>query len=598
MKKFFSYFIPFATLAIFAQSCANMASGPTGGLKDSIPPVCLESNPKYGAVNVKGNKVSLYFDEYITLSNPSKNVIVSPTQDVPPVVKGVGRKVSVEFKDSLLPNTTYTIDFGKSIVDNNESNPLGDYSFCFSTGSSLDSMSISGTVLNAQTLQPVKEAYVGVYSNLSDTIFSKEKMERVAMTDADGKFTMRNLAAKSYRLYALTDANNNRYFDLPTEALAFQKETIVPAMSERAVVDTFYNDSMQISRIENRVERRFYPDSIVLLMFNEEVKQQLFVKQDRPMPDKVVLYFKNYNKLMPELKPLNFKAEDWAVVEPSVTMDTITYWVKDTVLAKMDTLLYAMNYQKYDSAGVLVPALDTLPLAFFDKTKKSRRRKKAEEKQFLEVENFTSVLEWNADAVLYWSRPVVSFGKEQIKLQEKQDSLWNDINVTVEPKAGSGNRGFVIKANVDPEKRYRMIIDSASVTSINGLHNDSISWPLRRRSDDDYVKLVVHTKNAPANAIAEATVRNNVKYSVKLNEKGDAVFEKITPSDYVIRLYEDRNGDGKWTTGKFDEQRLPEPVYYFNKTISLKAGWDQEEDWDVTELPLPQQAPKKAKKSK
>ena len=258
-----------------------MASGPTGGLKDTIPPLCLESNPASGTVNVKEGKLTLYFDEYISLSNPSKNVIISPTQTTPPIVKGIGRKVSVELKDSLLPNTTYTVDFGKSIVDYNESNAAEQFFFCFSTGPTLDSMSISGTVLDANTLTPKKEVYVGVYSNLSDTIFAKEKMERIAMTDADGKFILRNLAVKPYRIYALADANANNYFDLPTEALAFQLGTIQPAMEEHAVADTFYNDSMQVSKIEQRIERRFYPDSLVLLMYNEEVRQQLFVKQER-----------------------------------------------------------------------------------------------------------------------------------------------------------------------------------------------------------------------------------------------------------------------------------------------------------------------------
>lgn len=577
-----------------------MASGPTGGLKDTIPPLCLESNPASGTVNVKEGKLTLYFDEYISLSNPSKNVIISPTQTTPPIVKGIGRKVSVELKDSLLPNTTYTVDFGKSIVDYNESNAAEQFFFCFSTGPTLDSMSISGTVLDANTLTPKKEVYVGVYSNLSDTIFAKEKMERIAMTDADGKFILRNLAVKPYRIYALADANANNYFDLPTEALAFQLGTIQPAMEEHAVADTFYNDSMQVSKIEQRIERRFYPDSLVLLMYNEEVRQQLFVKQERREADKLSLYFKNYNKLMPELVPLNFKKKDWAVVEPSITMDTITYWVKDTTLAKMDTLLFVMNYKKYDSTNVLIPATDTLAFSYIDPmAKKPKKKKKQEPKEkFLDVESFTSVLEWDENPILIWNRPVVSFGKEQCRIQEKKDSTWKNVDFTVEPKQGSAGRSFLFKLQVNPEYRYQLIIDSAKVQSINGLHNDRISWPLRRRSDDDYVKLVIHTKNAPANAVVEVLVGKAVRDKVRLNEKGDAVFDKILPAECTIRMFEDKNGDGRWTTGEYAKQRLPEPVYYFNKTVSLKSGWDQEEDWDVTELPLPQQAPKSEKKKK
>lgn len=583
---------------MLSQSCANMASGPSGGFKDSVPPTFLESNPKYGALNVGERKVSLYFDEYVTLSNPSKNVIVSPTQDVPPIVKGIGRKVSVEFKDSLLPNTTYTIDFGNAIVDNTESNPVENYSFCFATGAELDTMSVSGTLLDAQTLAPVKEAVVGLYTDLSDTVFAKGKMERVTMTNADGKFVLRNLAARPYRLYALSDANNNRFFDVPTEAIAFQPHSVVPAMSERTVVDTLYNDSMEVSRIVSRTDRRFYPDSLLLLMFTEELNQQFFVKYERREADKVTLYFKNCHRLMPELVPLNFEKKEWASVEPSVTMDTITYWVKDTAIAKMDTLLFVMNYQKYDSAGVnLVAAQDTLPISFFDKSKNVKKKKRKKEVEtFLDVESFTSLLEWDETALLTWNRPVKSFDKSQCRLQEMRDSLWVEVPVDVMPKQGGADRAFFLKAEIDSEKRYRIIIDSAKVLALNGLHNDSISWPLRRKSLDDYVKLVVHTQNAPANAVVEAMVRGVAKASVRLDAKGDAVFERIAPGDYVIRLYEDKNGDGKWTTGKFSEQRLPEPVRFFNKTLSLKAGWDQEEDWDVEALPLTEQTPQKVKK--
>lgn len=586
-------------LAFMSQSCANMGSGPSGGYADSIPPSMLESNPKYGAVNFSGNKVTLTFDEYITLSNAAKKVVVSPTQTIPPIVKGIGKKVTVELKDSMIPNTTYSINFGNAIVDNNESNPIEDFYFSFSTGPVLDTMSIYGTVLDARTLAPMKEVYVGVYSNLSDTIFGKEKMERIALTDADGKFAMYNLQAKPYRLYALADANANSYFDVPTEAIAFQMESLQPAMSEKVVVDTFYTDSMTISKIENRVCRRYYPDSIVLMMFNEEVKQQLFVKHERKEADKLHVYFKNYNKLMPTLNPLNFSNKDWSVVEPSVTKDTILYWVKDTLLAKMDTLLFTMDYQKFDSLGELVPAQDTLAFTYINPAKKTtRRRKKQEARTFLAVESFVSLLEWNEAPILRWVKPVESFGNGQFKIQEKQDTIWVDVEASVSPVENSGNRAFKFDMKIDPEKRYRLLIDSAMVNSASGLHNDKEEWPFRRKGDDDYVKLVLHTKNAPANAVVEATVRNNTKQTVKLNANGDAVFEKLSPATYIVRMFEDRNGDGKWTTGNYAEKRVPEQVYYYSKPLVLKQGWDQEEDWDVTEKPFTEQAPKVEKKKK
>ena len=220
VKRIIIYTLAVIGIVLSVQSCANMAQGPTGGYRDTVPPSVTESNPRMNAIRQKGNKIEIYFDEYISLSNASRSLMVSPTQTRPFIAKGIGKKVSVELRDSLIPNTTYTFDFGNSIVDYNESNPIKDFHFSFSTGESLDTMSVSGTVLDAHDLTPVKDVFVGVYSDLEDSAFTSGKLERIAMTDADGHFVLYNLAAKPYRIYALKDINNNKYFDQRTEAVA------------------------------------------------------------------------------------------------------------------------------------------------------------------------------------------------------------------------------------------------------------------------------------------------------------------------------------------------------------------------------------------
>jgi len=196
-----------------------MAQGPTGGAKDITPPKFVRSTPPPNAVNFQKNRIEIEFDEYIILDNPSKNLVVSPTQSIFPIAKGIGRRVTVELRDSLLENTTYTFDFGNSIVDNNERNPLVDFVFSFSTGPTIDTLMISGTVLNAENLAPVSDVYVGVYSDLEDSVFTSRKMERITRTNSKGGFIFRNLAEKPYWVFALEDLNGNFFFDQKTEFL-------------------------------------------------------------------------------------------------------------------------------------------------------------------------------------------------------------------------------------------------------------------------------------------------------------------------------------------------------------------------------------------
>ena len=220
-------------LAISIYSCANM-SRPGGGPRDETPPVFIKSTPVPNALNVSKQKVEIEFDEIIQVDKPSEKVIVSPPQKDMPEIRTSGRKITVILKDSLLPNTTYTIDFSDAIIDNNERNPLYGFAYSFSTGPKIDSLQVSGILLNARDLEPITGMLVGLHSDLEDSAFQKLPLERIASSDELGHFTIRNVTPGKYRLFALKDMNRDYRFVAQAETAEFRarrlghSRTLVP----------------------------------------------------------------------------------------------------------------------------------------------------------------------------------------------------------------------------------------------------------------------------------------------------------------------------------------------------------------------------------
>ncbi len=492
--------------ALILKSCANMAQGPTGGIKDETPPEFFKSTPSPNAVNVRKSKVEIELNEYIILDNPTKNLVVSPTQDQFPVAKGIGRKVVVELLDSLLENTTYTLDFGNSIVDNNEKNPIPDYVFSFSTGPVIDTMQISGKVLNAENLAPVAGIYAGVYTNLEDSVFTSLKMERITRTNPQGNFTIRNLTGKPYRVYALEEANNNYFFDQRTEGIAVLEEIVLPKVELKIEKDTTGSDSLATRNVVH-----FLPDSLLLRFYKEEDVRQFFIKAERNEAWRFTLYFKNYTKKMPEITPVNFEGEDWFLSEPSVTRDTLVYWIADSLIFRQDTLRFAIDYEKTDSLEKLIPARDTITLFYKEKELSRREKKELEGKTiFTQVLSTPSTVEIYNKPVIQWSKPLMSFGKENVSLTVKKDTVWNDLDFRIEPDSQSNLRTYFIIADLEPEKEYKMQIDSASVTDILGFHNDKIEAKFKIRPREEYSNLFLLLKNAPEKAFVQLLNKNDI----------------------------------------------------------------------------------------
>lgn len=607
-------------LMIVVYSCASMGN-PDGGPYDEEPPKFVRSTPKPFAINSKEKKVTIEFDEFIKLEKAAEKVVVSPPQLEQPEIKASGRKVVVGLVDSLRPNTTYTIDFADAIVDNNEGNPLGNYAFTFSTGTTIDTMEVSGTVLSASDLEPVKNIQVGLHSDLSDSAFMKKPFDRVSRTDSRGHFSIRGIAPGKYRIYALMDGNQNYLFDSKTEMIAFSDSIIIPAMEDAMRQDTIWKDSLTIDTIKSVGYTRFLPDDIILRAFKEENDRQYLTRSERDKENHFVLTFSARADTLPTLKGLNFDERDAFIIEKTDRNDSICYWIKDSLIYQMDTLEIQMDYLATDTLDRLVPQTDTLFLANkltraerekleakAAEEKEKKRKKKEKKGEKIEPEP-TKFLTLNVDApsafdldrnvYLSFDEPVASIDTAAIHMEIKKDSLWEEIpflfvSDSVLP------RKYEILAEWEPEKEYQLSIDSMAFKGVYGLHTNKVKQTMKVKKLNEYGTILLNITGADSTAVVELLDGSGkVLRQQRITPQNTADFYYLNPgTKFYIRLFNDRNGNGVWDTGKYSEHLQPEEVYYFPKVWEMKANFDFEENWNINAVPVEKQKLDEIKKQK
>ena len=607
-------------LVIIGYSCASMGT-PDGGPYDEMPPKFIGSSPKLHEVNVKSTKFELEFDEFIKLEKASEKVVVSPPQLEQPEIKVLGKKVVGELLDTLKDGVTYTIDFSDAIVDNNEGNPMGHFTYSFSTGTSIDTMEVSGTVLNAADLEPVKGMLVGLHKNLNDSAFTKLPFDRVSRTDSRGHFIIRGVAPGKYRIYALMDGNQNYLFDSKTEMIAFSDSIIVPSMMPATRQDTIWKDTLTIDTIKTVGYTRFMPDDIILRVFKEENTRQYFSRGQRDKENHFVLKFSAKADSLPTLKGLNFDEKDAFVIEPNAGNDSICYWIKDSLVYQMDTLEIQMDYLYTDLLNQLVPKTDTIylankltraqkeKLAKKEAEEKEKERKKKEKKgEKIEPEpipylkmnvDAPSAFDINKNILLTFEEPVVCIDTSAIRVNVKEDSLWVETPFLLVADSVIP-RQYEILASWEPEKEYQLQIDSAAITGLYGLHTNKVEQTLKVKKQDEYGTLLLNLSGVEQTCIVELLDNSGkVLRQQAVTPEGTADFYYLAPNTkYYIRMFNDRNGNKVWDTGVFEKGIQPEEVYYFPKVWEMKANFEFEETWDVQAVPIDKQKLDEIKKQK
>lgn len=602
MLKYSKYIISLSIivgLVYFLVSCANIAS-PTGGLYDEAPPRMLKSNPNNNALNVNKKIIEIEFDENIKIEKPAEKVIITPPQISLPIIKSIGKKAIVELEDDLLENTTYTIDFTDAIVDNNEGNPLENFSLAFSTGNVLDTLAVSGTVLSAENLEPAQGIYVGMHSNLEDTAFTQVPFEKISRTDSRGRFTVRGLAAGKYNIFALKDDNRDYKYDSPLETIAFLDSIIVPSSMTAVRQDTIFKDSVTVDSIKTIDYTRFMPDDLLLRSFQSGFKRKYREKHERTIREKLMVYFAAPSQI-PSFKLITPTRADssWYVIEKSKGNDTISLWITDSLIYKQDTIMLKMDYLKTDTLNRDVIETDTLRFLYKEprlSRKEKKKEKEDEEKEEIKFLNVTQTIksahEVYAPIYIDFEHPVIDFDSSKVFLEHEKDSVFTSVPFKFSTDS-INPRKFKIEHKWEPGDKYKFKIDSASVHSIYGLFNDKIDQSFGIKTLDQYGNLLFAIHGLPDSVVSYVELLDQAdkpfrKVRVKNNE---ALIFDIDPGKIYARLFIDENGDGEWTTGNYDKKRQPEMVYYYPKPYEIRAYTDHEEDWNLLSLPLDKQKP-------
>ena len=601
---------PVVTLVVMLYSCASIGR-PDGGPYDETPPRFIGSTPAAGALNNQRTKVSLLFDEFIKLEKATEKVVVSPPQVQQPEIKASGKRIQVNLLDSLKANTTYTIDFSDAIVDNNEGNPLGNFTFTCSTGPQIDTMEVSGQVLDASNLEPIKGILVGLHSNLNDSAFTKLPFDRVARTDSRGRFSIRGVAPGKYRIYGLMDADQTFTFNQKSEVIAFNDSLVIPRMEERIRMDTAWVDSLTYDTIVERKYMHYLPDDLILRAFKEFNYSQYLIKSERLVPQKFTFYFAGQADTLPTLKGLNFDERDAFVIEKNPRNDTIHYWVKDSLLFKQDTLAISLTYLYTDTLNQLVSRTDTLNLVSKQKYKKEepekkKKKKKKDEEDEPEPTKFLPVnvgapssMDVYGSISLTFDEPIARFDSAAIHLKEKVDTLWKDIPFEFEQDSLNLKR-FNLYYDWEPGNEYEFSVDSTAFHGIYGLFTDKIKQGFKVRKLEEYASITFLVTGADSTAFVELLdAQDKVVRRRRLTDGGYADFYFLNPGKYCARLVNDRNGNGIWDTGNFEKGEQPEEVYYYNMILEPKANWDlDKQSWDIHAIPLDKQKLDELKKQK
>ncbi len=606
--------------------CARMGQ-PDGGWYDETPPFVVGSIPADQATGVNANRINIFFNEYIKIDNPTEKVVISPPQLEAPDIRGAGRRILVQLNDSLQPNTTYTIDFSDAISDNNEGNPMGNYTYSFSTGGHIDTLEVSGHVLESENLEPVKGILVGLYSNLSDTAFTTQPMLRVSRTDSRGRFVIKGVAPGEYRCYALQDADGNYTFSQKSEKLAFSHDIIIPSCKPDFRQDTIWADSLHIADIERVGYTHFLPDDIVLRAFNETLTDRYLVKNERKEAECLTMIFSYGHEELPQIEGLNFDAGTGLILETNQAQDTLNYWMADTALVNQDTLRMVVTFHATDTLGMLTPQTDTLEvLSKNPYNKRMREHAKEVEKWEKQQEkakkkgnsyltempptplniNITIPADLHPGSVIQLESPtpLAVIDTTKIHLSIKNDTLWQDCPYTLvdkntEDSLHNNQAQRILRLRCDNGNKlwatnteYRLDIDSAAFTDIYGKASLMAKKPIVLKGDDAFGTIAMTLADAgDATYIGQLLDASEKVVRQVVSDNGTLRFQYVKPGDYYLRAFRDDNNNGRWDTGEYAKDRQAETVYYYPEKIECKANWPVEKSWNTASLPGTRQKP-------
>ena len=619
--------------ASLLYSCANIGR-PSGGPRDETPPVYVSSTPEPDQLNFTGSKITINFNEYIQIKDQNSKVVVSPAQKNMPIIRSAGKSVNVELRDTLLPNTTYCIDFADAIQDNNEGNPLDGFAIAFSTGDSIDTLQVSGVMLRAKDLEPMQSIIVGIHENLNDSAFSTIPLTRIARTNDLGQFTIRNMKPGRYHIFGLNDMDGNYTFSR-NEDLAFLDEIVVPSSYQRETTDTVFKFNGEIDTIQPGRHTVFTPNDLLLCMFNEEYSALYLKKDERPDESRIHLKFSTPIDTLPDLRVLKPTPSrpDWYRLQRTPQNDSLIYWLTDSNLIKSDSVLIEARYLISDSLDQLVMTTDTIN--FFYRHKTDKKKKKSDKdgsddnKRKISSKDLKKGNDSNDDkpakpASMFDSIPTLAMKFDQnvdygnplpinfetpidtinmrgihIFQKEESDTMWRPS--TREIKIVPFDSVSVLKYHLiypfEAGIKYRVEVDSLSIYDCYMQPNRTTTAEFAIPSLEEYANLYLLV-NVTDSAFVELLDSGEKVVKTATVKDGQAALEYVRPGTYYARIIIDANGNGKWDTGNYAQHLQPEEVYYFPNKILLRKNWDNEQTWNIYETAIDKQKPIDIKKNR
>jgi uncharacterized protein (DUF2141 family) len=578
-----------------------MAS-PNGGPYDETPPKFVSSLPAPNQKNYKGKKVEILFDELVQLDKPSENVIITPPQMQLPVIRAAGKKVVVELKDTLKENTTYTIDFTNSISDNNEKNVFENFSFAFSTGDVIDTLEVSGILLNAENLEPMPGITIGLHKNLEDSAFVKLPFDRTSRTNDKGEFTIRNISPGSYRIFGLNDVNRDYKFDQPGEEIAFNDSIIIPSLEQTTRQDTLWKDSLTIDTIRTVGYTRYFPDDIQLRLFKENFVRQYLLKPERQQENLLTIRFNAPLDTIPLPKPLNFDPadSDWFFTQETDEGKGVNFWLTDSLVWQQDTLQVELSYPKSDSLNILRPQTDTLQFVMRRRPEKKKKKKDDEPEPIvflgMQIDAPSSMDLFDTVSVTF-NEPVLDLPKEVFYLDQKVDTVWTPVDFDFF-RDSVNTLNYFIRRPWKYGEEYRLSVDSATIFSLYDKWNEPYSGEFKIKKEDEYGHLYLNIEGIDTTAYVELLNSSDTPVRKVKVKNGGALFMDLKPDKYYVRLVVDLNDNGKWDTGNYADKRQPEEVFYSPVKYNVMQNWQVEETWNVKATPLAKQKPIEITKNK
>lgn len=526
----------------FIYGCAAMKS-PEGGPRDTTPPKVLKMTPENLTTNFTANKIIIEFDEYIKLTNEFKEFSISPELEKIPELRAKLKKLEISLPDTLEKNTTYTLNFGKSIVDLNEGNVLKNFSYAFSTGPTLDSLSISGTVTNALTGEAELEAAVFILPLSRDSLFGKKRAPIFTLTDSSGNFKLNNLKKDTYKIYALKEKNGDRIYQQISDEIGFIKEPFVLDKNIDSIRLSVFKEIASEFRVN---DRKLNADGSISLAFNKKLNNPDLTVIFPPTTDqgKQFQFNKTKDSVNLWLADLSFDSVKIAIKDDGKMLDTVKF-----SRSKRDTYNRVVNASDNLEGGTLNP---------------------------------------NKDLTISFNFPIKSLDESRILLLE--DSIPRKFTLE---KDSTNLLKYHIKYKWRAKEDYILLIRENAVTAIFDAKNKELKKTFTLADANEYGSLIlqVETPDTAKSYILEIVDKDNkVITSYPITKKSLVKLSNYKQGIYYGRIVYDDNKNGIWDTGNLKLGTQPEAVWYYPKELSIRANWDRNETITiplVAPIPIP-----------